>query len=1407
MALLIGHRADAQINGPQGLNLPGTWNAYATPGAQPFGGIQAAAGVPDRRCLLQNTLPTSRYSSTINCQAAGGDVMAGTYDFLFTSGPPGGYFNNKWCNGTGGSRTVVTPNTAQSFTWQGAGLDNRITLVNGTYYTTNWKDNGYANTSAIIMTTTSAPVTVTGVSAAIKAPYVSTTQLDGVATTVTATISAALPADQAVYLHYADNAAYTGTATNGGIVLLTGSGTTYTADIPAAFNTFGKTVYYYVFTTNTSATPTYITADVSLRAIRFNNNNTIGGYTYTVGSHVTAPGATVWSSGSSWVSGQVPPTSRAVILNHSITNDVTTNVVSDLVIASGITLTLNQNLSTTAGAGVIIPATTTLVTSGAARFATGAGGDLTNNGTITNPGGRITAGRSLTNNGSITIGSASTAGSLAVGQASTATTLTNNGSLDFLGGVGTVAFFTGAVTVGGTTNITFASVSFIPSVGTSSVDFGVASTVTGTLTIIPSTFVSTNAPFYSNTSRLEYSTVGTAVAPYGRGVEWSSATPGTKGYPDDIRIYGSWLNLSNGAPNVLREMGGNLVLSTPGGAFTSGLLMDAGGDNMTQPLVVKGTVSVLATGTISLSNAAGGDIKVEGGTFNCAGIFNANGRAIFMNGGATSQTLTGPAAGLDVSYLLVNCPTLTLGSNVNVFAPTGGNGVSMSGNINLGGWRLQIRPGANLEVTSALRNITSSGGSGPGAQLLLRRSNAIVSTSGGSLNIASGVKVITGTYGDITPGAINFGGVTTINGTLELQTGGFVDGSGGNGPLYGSTSNLIYNTGFSYDRRSEWDGLITARTPFNVTVTGNTTLNAYDPGASTGNINLPGTLTIDAGSTFNAGSQPDDFVINGDIINAGTLTLSSTVGGDTRLGDDFVNTGTFNSNGRAVWFIGGTQQDVSSTTALSFSYVVMNKSGNKVNLLNDLAIPAGGGGTAISWQTSTSTFDLNGRTLTIGTAGVGAVIGAIPAGSGFAGNSTSTLNLLGTGDIGTLTFVSGSQQLGTLNLDRTASGLVTLGSPLTLNTNLAFTNGMVRLGSNTLALTAAATISGASATKYVETNGTGALARQGLGTGGITTAVDFPVGTATSYNPAALTNTATLDTYSVRVSATPTMAAPVPSQELLRFWNVNEAAAGGSNATLRLYWNGASEENTNFRRNRPLYFTKLTGGMFTKFLTTATQVTGLPYYGELAGITSFSEWSIGNQGVLPVELLFFTGRMDGPDAAFAWQTASEKDNRQFDLERSIDGRKFEAIGTVAGAGTTQVPQSYRFTDRNVARLGATVLYYRLRQLDFSGTVSYSDVVTLTPGKSDGTGPVIFPNLAVSDDFTLQCFAAEAGTVDFTLTDAAGRTVHHSNSAIVAGYNYLPSRTLAGYAGLAPGVYLAHVLLPGQRPAILRLVRQ
>lgn len=114
--------------------------------------------------------------------------------------------------------------------------------------------------------------------------------------------------------------------------------------------------------------------------------------------------------------------------------------------------------------------------------------------------------------------------------------------------------------------------------------------------------------------------------------------------------------------------------------------------------------------------------------------------------------------------------------------------------------------------------------------------------------------------------------------------------------------------------------------------------------------------------------------------------------------------------------------------------------------------------------------------------------------------------------------------------------------------------------------------------------------------------------------------------------------------------------------------------------------------------------------------------------VLPVELVAFKVERKGDRAMLSWATATEINNDYFEVQRSTDGRAWETIGMVNGAGTTTVTQTYEYTDEN-PYLG--VNYYRLEQFDLDGSSEYSDVrkVNFDDGQ-DALSIVMYPNPTV-----------------------------------------------------------------------------
>jgi hypothetical protein len=100
---------------------------------------------------------------------------------------------------------------------------------------------------------------------------------------------------------------------------------------------------------------------------------------------------------------------------------------------------------------------------------------------------------------------------------------------------------------------------------------------------------------------------------------------------------------------------------------------------------------------------------------------------------------------------------------------------------------------------------------------------------------------------------------------------------------------------------------------------------------------------------------------------------------------------------------------------------------------------------------------------------------------------------------------------------------------------------------------------------------------------------------------------------------------------------------------------------------------------------------------------------------IPVELTSFTGVSRGTKILLEWVTATETNNHQFEIyRRSIMDEKtseWMLLGFRESIGTTTEPQFYSYEDE-ILGINANALEYRLKQLDYNGTCTYSDIISI-----------------------------------------------------------------------------------------------
>jgi hypothetical protein len=143
---------------------------------------------------------------------------------------------------------------------------------------------------------------------------------------------------------------------------------------------------------------------------------------------------------------------------------------------------------------------------------------------------------------------------------------------------------------------------------------------------------------------------------------------------------------------------------------------------------------------------------------------------------------------------------------------------------------------------------------------------------------------------------------------------------------------------------------------------------------------------------------------------------------------------------------------------------------------------------------------------------------------------------------------------------------------------------------------------------------------------------------------------------------------------------------------------------------------------------------------------------------LPVELVAFEGAATESSIALEWRTASEQDNKQFEVEHSADGQAFSQIGIVEGHGNSSAPISYKYIHQSPA---SGTNYYRLKQVDFSGAFEYSKVIAVTYAGSASLNMqiVVFPNPCQNGDCQIRVNNPNSHSETLLeLKDISGRVV-------------------------------------------------
>lgn len=199
------------------------------------------------------------------------------------------------------------------------------------------------------------------------------------------------------------------------------------------------------------------------------------------------------------------------------------------------------------------------------------------------------------------------------------------------------------------------------------------------------------------------------------------------------------------------------------------------------------------------------------------------------------------------------------------------------------------------------------------------------------------------------------------------------------------------------------------------------------------------------------------------------------------------------------------------------------------------------------------------------------------------------------------------------------------------------------------------------------------------------------------------------------------------------------------------------------------------------------------FTGSFTGFSLF--FLVDGAVTLPINLVDFTGRVNNDqNTVLEWKTASEQNNREFEIEVSRDGSNFALLGTVASKGNSATLQSYDYLH---IKPQAGISWYRLKQKDWDGRYTYSKVINLDVHRS------------MLKTFVYPIPARDLLTVNFGEPVTTATIEIFSSDMKVVKKDFISSLTIrrdVSVSGLTPGVYFARITT-GDKKETVKFIKE
>jgi len=193
-------------------------------------------------------------------------------------------------------------------------------------------------------------------------------------------------------------------------------------------------------------------------------------------------------------------------------------------------------------------------------------------------------------------------------------------------------------------------------------------------------------------------------------------------------------------------------------------------------------------------------------------------------------------------------------------------------------------------------------------------------------------------------------------------------------------------------------------------------------------------------------------------------------------------------------------------------------------------------------------------------------------------------------------------------------------------------------------------------------------------------------------------------------------------------------------------------------------------------------------------------------GFLPVSLIDFNGLYrDNGKVELNWATTFESNSNRFEIERSLDGVRWEIAGTIKAQGVSTVKKAYSYLDdvgRNTAN--KKDLYYRLKMSDNDGKTALSRILIVRVYNTRSTKMIsVSPNPA-KNDIVATVQLNEASVVVLKVMNNAGNVVMRKSVKLSEGSN---SIMMDGTSRLTPGLYVLEVIVNNGERMLVKLIKE